>query len=98
MIPEAGSCWGQPPTGSSASRRAPGRRVEPDPVSHGGPNGDQPDDPWSPPGEPPVPGEPDPWVPNPNPGDRMDLTSRGVATGGPGPEPEPLPGEPEMPE
>lgn len=37
-----------------------------DPVSHGGPNGDQPDDPWSPPGNP-DPDSPDPWVPNPNP-------------------------------
>jgi hypothetical protein len=49
-----------------------------DPVSLGGPNGDQPDDPWSPPGEPSGPGEPDPWVPNPT--DRMAMMFRAAAT------------------
>jgi hypothetical protein len=33
VIPGAGSCWGQPPTGPSAGRRAPGRGCEPAPVS-----------------------------------------------------------------
>jgi hypothetical protein len=63
-VPGAGSTL-TGTTGPSAGRRAPGRVMEPAPASHTGPNGDQPDDPWSPPGEPPPPGEPDPWVPNP---------------------------------
>jgi len=78
MIPGAGSSLGTAPTGPSASARAPGRGVEPAPASYGGPNGDQPDDPWSPPGEPPVPGEPDPWVPNPN--DQAAMTPRGAVS------------------
>ena len=62
----AGAGSRQPPTGPSAFEvRAPGRGCEPAPVTLAGPNGDQPDDPWSPPGEPPTPGSPDPWVPNP---------------------------------
>jgi len=64
--PGAGSERGQRPTGCSVSAsHAPGRGTEPAPVTLAGPNGDQPDDPWSPPGEPPAPGSPDPWVPNP---------------------------------
>jgi hypothetical protein len=78
MTPGAGSSLGTAPTGPSAGRRAPGRVMEPAPASDTGPNGDQPDDPWSPPGEPPPPGEPDPWVPNPT--DRMTPMFRAAVT------------------
>ncbi len=65
-IPGAGSERGQRPTGCSVpASHAPGRGTEPAPVTLASPNDDQPDDPWSPPGEPPTPGSPDPWVPNP---------------------------------
>jgi len=39
MIPGAGSSLGTAPTGTSAGRRAPGRVMEPAPVSHTEPNG-----------------------------------------------------------
>ncbi len=66
MIPGAGSERGQRPPGCSVhATHAPGKGTEPAPVTLAGPNGDQPDDPWAPPGEPPAPGVPDPWVPNP---------------------------------
>jgi hypothetical protein len=81
VIPGAGSSLGTAPTGPSAGRRAPGRRVEPAPVSR-----DPEPDPGPFPGpEPtPLPGEPD--VPD----DPTAMTPRAGRAGPPPPVPPPV--------
>jgi hypothetical protein len=95
MIPGAGSSLGTAPTGPSAGRRAPGRDVEPAPVSPGActpppPDPDPDPYPLDPPagnGEPPpppVPGEPD--IPT----GRTAMTPRAGRAGPPPPVPPPV--------